>query len=129
LRETRRTLIAVMPSPFRERAIARPGRRRPVSSEEWQRALIELALQMAEGEARGFYSERRAACPLCREPGVSLHGGFRLPDGMRRHLEGSGRSRRCAVMHAAFELAREASADPSRTFVGDSSAAWNVPPK
>jgi hypothetical protein len=60
-------------------------------------------------EKSPFYFGERAYCPLCG--GGSSWGryesGFALPAGMRRHLLGWGSNRKCQVMEAAIELARD----------------------
>ena len=96
-----------MPASFRDRALGGGRARTAAPFDELWRDLIEIATALAEADARGFHSERRAACPLCNRTAggrSSRRAGFRLPDGLRRHLEGSGRARPCAVMHAVREL-------------------------
>ena len=52
----------------------------------------------------------RGYCPLCRGGAQSFYAhesGFRLPEGLRRHLVGYGNTRQCSVIAAAKTLARE----------------------
>lgn len=51
----------------------------------------------------------RANCPLCRRGADNYYGecGFKLPEGLRRHLIGFGRTHQCVVMRAAKNLARD----------------------
>lgn len=47
----------------------------------------------------------RAPCPLCgAEAQTPYERGFSLPEGLRRHLEGTHRSRQCSVFMAAEQL-------------------------
>ncbi|MFB9353138.1 hypothetical protein ACFFUA_38080, partial [Streptomyces heliomycini] len=48
----------------------------------------------------------RAYCPLCGEGTSSAYEkGYALPEGLRRHLTGWGKSHICVVMEAAHQLA------------------------
>lgn len=50
----------------------------------------------------------RAICPLCRSEGSSYsERGFKLPEGLRRHLVGFGAAHQCVVTKAAVEMARD----------------------
>lgn len=54
--------------------------------------------------------QARAHCPLCRGGATNYYGnepGFKLPEGLRRHLVGFGKSAQCVVMRAASEIARD----------------------
>ena len=64
------------------------------------------------GIAEAFPSElpgmaARAYCPLCGDGAAVLYEkGFKLPEGLRRHLIGwGGRRNQCSVLRAAMELA------------------------
>lgn len=49
----------------------------------------------------------RACCPLCRDGAQNFNEqGFKLPEGLRRHLVGYGGIRQCVVLEAATSLAR-----------------------
>jgi hypothetical protein len=52
---------------------------------------------------------QRAYCPLYRDGAQGFYGerGFKLPEGLRRHLIGFGRTRQCVIVRATVELARD----------------------
>ncbi|MEX2494822.1 MAG: hypothetical protein WD448_01970 [Woeseia sp.] len=55
-----------------------------------------------------YFGEVRANYPLCgRRTQGPFDEGFKLPEGMRRHLTGYGNARQCDVMYAAEALARD----------------------
>jgi hypothetical protein len=55
---------------------------------------------------QGSYLEPRAYCPLCGDGSSSPYDrGFAIPEGLRRHLTGWGRSSQCSVTEAAHQLA------------------------
>jgi hypothetical protein len=46
-----------------------------------------------------------APCPLCHGHPIGFHrAGFKLPEGLRRHLAGDKKAQHCAVTEAAFSL-------------------------
>jgi len=50
----------------------------------------------------------RAVCPLCGSGSSSVGAeGFALPEGLRMHLEGTGRASWCDVVQVAFGLAQD----------------------
>ena len=50
--------------------------------------------------------ETRALCPLCGRSSASTNEGFKLTEGMRRHLTGDSlKGERCPVIEAAYLLA------------------------
>jgi hypothetical protein len=75
----------------------------------WINEVAEEIIAMAEpvsGEHSLYFSER-AYCPLCGGGTSSPYeSGFSLPEGLRRHLTGSGASQ-CVVTEAASNLARD----------------------
>lgn len=79
----------------------------------WMDLVAEKIADQAEpipGTVASNYFGERGYCPLCREGAQSFYshdGGFKLPEGLRRHLVGYGRSNLCAVMEAAKEMARD----------------------
>jgi hypothetical protein len=66
-------------------------------------------IAMAEPLTRehNLYSSERAYCPLCGEGSSSPYEyGYSLPEGLRRHLTGSG-ANQCVVTEAASKLAHD----------------------
>lgn len=62
------------------------------------------------GAVRADIFGERAFCPLCRGGSDTLNSfeaGYKLPEGLRRHLVGYGRSHFCPVTEAAMNMARE----------------------
>ena len=56
-----------------------------------------------------FHSSHRAYCPLCKDGALVLYeSGFKVPEGLRRHLIGWGNeNNQCTVFGAAMSLARD----------------------
>jgi hypothetical protein len=56
-----------------------------------------------------LHSSNRAYCPLCKDGALVLYeSGFKLPEGLRRHLIGWGdENNQCIVFGAAMNLARD----------------------
>lgn len=89
--------------------------------EDWHRwpdeaaeKIIELCTDVTQRSYQGYLYEERAKCPLCGNGPESFydgHVGFKLPEGLRRHLTGYGRSRECPVFGAARALGRESYRD------------------
>lgn len=77
----------------------------------WQTETVEKLIDAAETlptSESPYFSERRARCPLCGSGSMSPYTeGFAVPEGLRRHLVGSGNAAQCEVMHAAAALARD----------------------
>ena len=76
----------------------------------WRQSVIDQLIELAEPLlARSTVSEPRACCPLCGFGSMSYYDdGFALPLGLRRHLEGAGRSIvQCGVMKVASKMARD----------------------
>lgn len=76
----------------------------------WEAEVVDKIVERAEPleEARPDLFGARANCPLCRSGSQSYYErGFALPEGLRRHLVGYGRSHQCCVMRVAMALARE----------------------
>ena len=74
----------------------------------WRLDLVAAVIDRAVPDPATLSWQPRALCPLCRGGSSSPHqGGFTLPEGLRRHLEGFGNVRQCPVTRAAFRLARD----------------------
>ena len=102
------TIIALMP---REIADLLRGFHNCASREEadqWRFDVSDAVIKLADVQPvpERPFATPRAMCPLCRQgspyPGVE---GYAVPDGLRRHLEGTHGTSRCAVMEAVFALA------------------------
>jgi hypothetical protein len=77
-------------------------------ADRWREEVIEILVERAASSA---FDDRdrggqRAPCPLCHG-GSTTTEGFALPEGLRRHLEGSAKARRCIVMDAVSGLLEE----------------------
>jgi len=71
--------------------------------------IVDKAIPTSGGLRPDIFGER-ALCPLCKSGGQSVYeheNGYRIPEGLRRHLVGYGRTRPCPVMKAASDLAWE----------------------
>jgi len=67
--------------------------------------IIKLIPDDMKRKREGLY-EIRALCPLCGGRGTNTNEGFKLDEGMRRHLTGdSNKGTACFVMQAARRLA------------------------
>ena len=73
----------------------------------WERDLSAAVIAAAEPiEPVGRWDGPKVACPLCRSRGSGAFGmkGWALPAGLEGHLNGSGTTKRCRVIDAAWEL-------------------------
>lgn len=96
----RRTVISLVPEPFRE-IVDPPFRFSREEGKYWDLDVAPRIIELLEPDAMG-----RCACPLCGETTQPYGDGFKLPGGLERHLLGSHNSMRCGVMHAAKGLLR-----------------------
>jgi hypothetical protein len=108
LLRARRTIVDLLPNDIKAVAESYWHVKSRREAHEWQssvtNAVIELSWSSAQERA---YSGSRAYCPLCKRGSSSpFDEGFKLPDGLRKHLLGEGNAYQCDVMHAVFELAR-----------------------
>lgn len=106
-------LVNLAPDEFRELLHSFFHCENRVDAHRWQDEVAEkIAAQTSplwnpELAAQG---QARAYCPLCRGGATNYYGnepGFKLPEGLRRHLVGFGKSAQCVVMRAASEIARD----------------------
>lgn len=87
------------------------------TAEEWYRwpdetaeKIGDLCTDVTQRKYEGYIYEQRAKCPLCGDGPQSFYdgnSGFKLPEGLRRHLVGYGNARECPVFGAARALARD----------------------
>jgi hypothetical protein len=76
----------------------------------WEKKLLWGVIAAAHAVAtRRNADSPRARCPLCDAQPDNAYSseGFALPEGLLRHLGGTGNSRECAVMRAARELGQD----------------------
>jgi hypothetical protein len=76
----------------------------------WRNIAAREIIQLAEAIPKElFHSSNRAYCPLCKDGALVLYeSGFKLPEGLRRHLIGWGNeNNQCIVFGAAMNLARD----------------------
>lgn len=74
----------------------------------WLERVADQIIETVEplSKEHGSYFEPRAYCPLCGDGSSSPYDrGFAIPEGLRRHLTGWGRSSHCSVTGAAHQLA------------------------
>ncbi len=110
LEEALYTIVDLMPEKIREvlrsyyRCESTKDAEMWESTVRWQ--IVELAKPVSDDEQSfGSYLTDRAPCPLCgAESSSSYQGGFSLPEGLHRHLEGYGKVYKCRVMVAARQL-------------------------
>ncbi len=76
----------------------------------WRYRIVDKIIDKAKARPSGYFSELRANCPLCGYGGSSWYqaDGYKMPDGLRMHLLGSGRASECDIMMLAFEAAIDA---------------------
>lgn len=108
-----RTFIIEMVAPEFERVLSSYYNFEKENAYDWLGSITEIIIEMAEAKAQvpddaQIWQEFRAPCPLCCR-GVQFPGepGFKLPEGLRRHLMGSHNSQQCFVTETAKALARE----------------------
>jgi hypothetical protein len=74
----------------------------------WQWNVVADIIDLVDAEPEDYYGRRRGYCPLCKQGSSGPYGGgFLLPEGLRRHLDGYGITHRCRVVKAAFDLAED----------------------
>jgi hypothetical protein len=102
LDEARSTILALMPEETQRLLESYPSCESRQQTYSWQKSVAETIIESAMlPREQGSYFSDRAYCPLCG------CGGFTIPEGLRRHLEGWGNMHKCDVMKAALGLARE----------------------
>lgn len=83
----------------------------------WRNIAAAEIIQLAEAFPSEFFpSSNRAYCPLCKDGALVLYeSGFKVPEGLRRHLIGWGDEKnQCIVFGAAMSLARDHSGERFR---------------
>ncbi len=108
LRRARELILKLMPKEIQEILSSYGSCQSREESRRWQHTVVDRILLLAEElPQRGMADwERFAYCPLCGLGSESRYQtGYKLPEGLRRHLVGYGSSRQCEVLEAAEELA------------------------
>ena len=75
---------------------------------DWLDRVAEMVVDMAQPlpETVESWDGERGMCPLCGGGSDSYYEqGFKLPEGLRRHLVGYGRTRQCVFTETAHKLA------------------------
>ncbi len=104
----RHALLCTLPEPsrrlltsYRECAVREESR-------DWLNRLAEMVVDMAQPlpQTVESWGGERGMCPLCSGGSDSHYEqGFKLPEGLRRHLVGYGRTRQCVFTETAHKLA------------------------
>jgi len=100
--------------------------------ENWESWAVDRVIAIAELDAHqlALRGRIRLPCPLCGgAPQSEDLGGYLLPTGLLRHLEGSHRSTRCRVLTSVANECRQRVLDaPDRPRIsGRSASAWTAP--
>lgn len=138
----RMTIIEQVPEELREPLSAATRCKTIEDVRAWQAWAIDRLLTMADSrptsEMGGDPGTFRACCPLCGGEALSPdRRGFKMPTGLRRHLEGSHGNRRCPVFAAAIdpcveeirELAQPDYRGPRLNSVPLGPAPWTLAPE
>jgi hypothetical protein len=81
-----------------------------LNARHWENTAAREIIKLAEPiPSELFHSSNRAYCPLCKDGALVLYeSGFKVPEGLRRHLIGWGNeNNQCIVFGAAMNLARD----------------------
>jgi hypothetical protein len=108
LDQARETIIRLMPEEIQHLFHSYWHCKSKIDTYRWEANLIEQIIKRSIIiPTPNSYFNDRAQCPLCGAESSSLYErGFAVPEGLRRHLGGSGNTSRCNVMHAGLALAR-----------------------
>lgn len=109
--EAREEMLQLVDEPFRTYLQSYPRNDERAQAFAWKAAVVERILDatppIPPDKVRG---QVRAYCPLCKGEAQSLvwgNDGYALPEGLRRHLSGTGNAIPCSVTRAAFRLATD----------------------
>lgn len=108
LYDARRVLLDLMPSEIMAVMEAFTECDSRAEFSEWRKRVIDMVLKKAGEQApeADLLGEVRVQCPLCgREAFNPSGGGFKMPEGLRRHLIGWGNAEPCRIMHHVRHLA------------------------
>lgn len=104
----RMAIISLAPSKYRDLLGSYYRCEARTDSHSWFDRVADQIVDTVEPmpKEQGSYLEPRANCPLCGGESSSPYDrGFAIPEGLRRHLTGWGRSSQCSVTEAAHQLA------------------------
>lgn len=108
----RESIIDLAPDRFHELLKSYLSCKTRMESYHWANSIAEKIAEDADPIADlpgAAMFGARGYCPLCRGGAQSFYAtdrGFRLPEGLRRHLVGFGNTHQCVVMKAAEEQGR-----------------------
>ena len=108
LQAVRRALVKLMPTEIADLLLSHHSCESQSDFASWRATVIERVCEVATPELSQSFFQERAYCPLCRQGSSwGYSNGFTLPEGLRRHLIGFGRTSMCPVTEAAFYLASD----------------------
>ena len=117
LQIARRDILNLAPAEFRSILDSFKDCHSRTDLDGWEESIARAIVARAAPMHAGTQSQwllSHAFCPLCRGAPQTTYGhglGFKLPEGLRRHLVGYGKTAQCSVMFAARSLARKAWSD------------------
>lgn len=109
-RQTRETIISLMPEHMQKILESYRQCKTAEEADDWYEETVFLLATTPTPELEGITESHfgYAPCPLCGATSANPYQfGFTLPEGLKRHLSGSGRSSECKVMAAVKGLAEE----------------------
>lgn len=104
----RYTLLRTLPKDLHRLLTSYHGCETREESWDWLDRAAEVIVEMAQPlpETLQSWGGERGMCPLCGEGSDSYYEhGFKLPEGLRRHLVGYGNTRQCVFTETAHKLA------------------------
>lgn len=107
----RRVIVDLAPQAFQELLQTYYHCKSRQDTHSWEAKVVDRIITGTPlvNPEHGPYQDDRAKCPLCGSLSDSPYGeGFKIPEGLRRHLIGwGGPVRQCDVMRAAMSLAND----------------------
>lgn len=96
----RRTVVALTPTRLRDLIRTYTQCKSRKESSLWMNSVIDEIIEYAtRNDPEEFYNGLYSDCPLCGERADTAYStGFKLPEGLARHLEGSHGAHKCRVM-------------------------------
>jgi len=106
LHEAQSHIVDLVAPEIREKLLSYHGCETWKEFFEWERSLIEFAIERTVPIPNASQFEERANCPLCGSGGNSRPEGYVFPGGLELHLA-ERNERPCPVMKAALHLAHD----------------------